>query len=150
MATPTTELIRALRATAARLDAGTEYQWGHMGACNCGHLAQTITHLPRRQIHEWALERVGDWEQQANAYCPTSGYRIDDVITAMLDMGMTRGDIRQLERLSDPEVLARLPGGHRHLERNRRDHVVVYMRTWADLLADALADEAPVAVDAAA
>lgn len=136
MARPTVEIIRALRVTAERLACGSHYEWGHMGACNCGHLAQTITHLPKRQIHAWALERVGDWEQQANQYCPTSGYRIDDVITAMIELGLSRGDIRNLERLCGPEVLARLPESRRHLARNRREDVVLYMRTWADLLDD--------------
>jgi hypothetical protein len=134
MAQATLELIAALRRTAARLEAGSDYQWGHMGACNCGHLAQTITRLPKREIHEWALERVGDWETQANQYCPTSGYRIDDVIAAMLDLGMTRRDIRNLERLADPQVLAQLPEGERRLAHNRREDAIRYMRAWADLL----------------
>jgi hypothetical protein len=134
MAHATLELIAALRTTAARLEAGGEYQWGHMGACNCGHLAQTITSLPKRDIHEWALERVGDWETQANQYCPTSGYRIDDVISAMLALGMTRRDIRNLERLADPEVLARLPADTRRLAHNRREDAILYLREWAVLL----------------
>lgn len=134
MAKRTRELVSALRETAARLEAGTDYQWGHMGACNCGHLAQTITKTPKRQIHEWALERVGDWEAQANQYCPASGYRIDEVIEAMLELGMTKTDIRQLERLSNPDVLSRLSPGERRLARNRREDAIRYMRAWADLL----------------
>jgi hypothetical protein len=134
MAQATLELIAALRHTATRLEAGGEYQWGHMGACNCGHLAQTITRLPKREIHEWALERVGDWEMQANQYCPASGYRIDDVIAAMLELGMTRRDIRNLERLADPLVIAALPEGERRLAHNRREDAIRYMRAWADLL----------------
>ena len=141
MAKPTLELITAVRDTAARLRAGGEYQWGHMGVCNCGHLAQTITALPKHAIHEWALERVGDWEAQANQYCPASGYRIDDVIAAMLALGMTRRDIRNLERLSDREVLARLPEGERRVARNRREDVVRYMLAWADLLEESLPAE---------
>ena len=134
MATATAALVRALRSTADRLESGSPYQWGHMGSCNCGHLAQTITSLPKRTIHELALERVGDWEAQANQYCPTSGYRIDDVITAMLDLGMTRRDIRHLERLSDPEVLAELPASSPRPARNRREDAIRYMRAWAGLL----------------
>ncbi len=147
MAQPTLELISALRHTAARLSSGGHYQWGHMGACNCGHLAQTITNVPKHAIHEWALERVGDWETQANQYCPASGYRIDEVISAMLALGMTRRDIRNLERLSDPRVLGRLREGERRLARNRREDVVRYMRAWADLLEDEL--PAPAFAEAA-
>jgi hypothetical protein len=101
MASPTPELISALRATANRLSDGTAYQWTHMGACNCGHLAQTVTRKSASEIH--AL-----------------GLYIEDII--------------HLERLSDPEVLVVLPPGKRPLNHKHRDHVVLYLRTWADQL----------------
>ncbi|ACY15993.1 hypothetical protein [Haliangium ochraceum] len=139
MARANVDLIRALRQTAERLRGDVHYQWGHMGECNCGHLAQTITRLDKRLIHAWALEREGDWAQQVHDYCPSSGYRIDDIITAMLDLGMARDDIEQLEKLADPAVLAlvraRTGDERRHLRRNLRDDVILYMDTWADLLA---------------
>ena len=44
MAYATPVLIEALRATALKLDSETTvYRWTHMGACNCGHLAQHLT-----------------------------------------------------------------------------------------------------------
>jgi hypothetical protein len=131
------ELARALRVTADRLDDGAGYQWGHLGQCNCGHLVQTVCGLPRHVIHTWALERTGDWEQLANDYCPTSGHHIDDVITALLALGLTTQDIGHLEKLDDPRVLAALPGGARWLARNERADVVLYLRAWADLVAPA-------------
>jgi hypothetical protein len=127
-------LATALRTTAARLDAGAAYQWGHLGQCNCGHLVQTVCGLGTQVIHRWALERTGDWEQLANDYCPTSGYHIDDVISSLLALGMATDDIGHLEKLDDPRVRAALPGGARWLARNQRADVVLYMRTWADLL----------------
>ena len=127
-------LVIALRATAARLASGSRYQWGHLGMCNCGHLVETVCKVPPQRIHVMALEREGDWEQLANAYCPTSGYAIDDVIAQLLELGMTTEDIGHLEKLDDPMVLASLPGGHRWLRRNERDDVVVYLETWASLL----------------
>jgi hypothetical protein len=138
MATPSPDLIRVLRKTARRLRATDDYQWGHMGACNCGHLAQEITKIPRGVIHASALERVGDWEAQANAYCPNSGLLIDDIIGAMVDLGMTRGDIRDLEHLTNETVLRRMPAELRHPQRNNRAHVALYMTTWADLLQEEL------------
>ena len=75
-----------------------------------------------------------DWETLANAYCPTSGHAIDDVLTALVDAGLTTDDIRHLERLDDPAVLAALPGGHRWLRRNVREDAVAYLEAWADLL----------------
>jgi hypothetical protein len=41
MARATPELIAALRNTIDRLSGDTIYAWGHMGMCNCGHLAQS-------------------------------------------------------------------------------------------------------------
>ena len=135
MARANEELVRALRVTADRLAADdARYEWGHMGSCNCGHLAQTVTRLSRAEIHRRAMERAGDWGEQVVDYCPTSGYAIDHVIEEMLALGLDRGDLSDLERLSGPKVLARLPLGERELKRNRRDDVALYLRTWASLL----------------
>lgn len=142
MARPSAALVAALRATAARLAAGAAYQWGHLGQCNCGHLVQTVCRLPPREIHAWALEREGDWEQLATDYCPTSGHHIDDVIATLLALGLDRDDLGHLEKVSDPRVLARIG---RHLARNVREDVVAYLRAWADLLDEALAADAAVA-----
>ena len=131
MARANRELIDALRRTAERLASDISYQWGHMGMCNCGHLAQSITGLRGAEIHASALIREGDWEQQANDYCPASGNLIDVILAAMFDLGLTRADIRNLEKLADLDVLR---GAGRHLRFNNRDDVVLYMRTWADLL----------------
>lgn len=126
------DLVIALRSTATRLAAGSTYQWGHLGMCNCGHLVETLCGLAPQQIHRFALEREGDWEQLANAYCPTSGYAIDDIITRLVEHGLTTGDIGHLEKLDDPRVLGRL--GVLHLRRNVREDVVAYISAWADLL----------------
>lgn len=134
MAIANLELIHALRVTAARLRSNTSYQWGHMGVCNCGHLAQTVTRRTPAEIHSAAMVRAGDWEQQAQEYCPTSGFAIDDIIESLLALGMSVHDIGRLEKLSDSRVLARLPGEPRYLRHNQRDNVILYMETWADLL----------------
>jgi hypothetical protein len=143
MARPSVELVVALRTTAARLAAGAAYQWGHLGQCNCGHLVQTVCRLDKRVIHEYALEGAGDWEQLANDYCPTSGHHIDDVITALLDIGLDRDDIGHLEKVDDPHVVAAMG---RYPSRNVRDDVIEYLRTWACLLEASLP---PVAAAAA-
>lgn len=145
MARPSVELVTALRTTVLRLAAGSSYQWGHLGQCNCGHLAQTVCRLPPSEIHAFALEREGDWEQLANAYCPTSGHAIDDVITELVKLGLTTDDIGRLEKLDDPAILAALPGGHRYLARNDRADLIAYLTTWADLLEAALPAPAAVA-----
>lgn len=132
-------LIHALRKTAKKLQSNVSYQWGHMGSCNCGHLVQEVTRLTKAQIHEYAMRtRGGDWSEQALDYCPTSGYLMDQVISIMLEAGMELKDFRHLEKLSDKEVLSRLPAESRYLRHNYREDVITYMNAWADLLEEKL------------
>ncbi|MGF1509879.1 MAG: hypothetical protein ACFB9M_10305 [Myxococcota bacterium] len=142
MAKATPDLIRALRETADRLASGARFQWTHMGCCNCGHLAQTVTRLGQAHLHRIALEKAGDWAQQARDFCPDSGYPMDYVIQAMVDLGLSTNDIADLERLSGDRVLKTLPPGMRGLDRRNRDHAVLYMRAWAELLASELDGDA--------
>ncbi|MEL7367499.1 MAG: hypothetical protein AAFN74_01210 [Myxococcota bacterium] len=134
MARPTRILIEALRTSADRIERGAEYSWTHMGSCNCGHLVQSLTHRSKAEIHRMALQKAGDWGQQAVDHCPVSGYPIDHIITTMIEAGMTHQDIYELERLANRDVLAALPAGHRRLDYRERDDVVVYMRAWAEYL----------------
>lgn len=135
MATTSLPVIQALRDTAQRLATQTPYQWGHMGSCNCGHLAQTVTKLTKGEIHARAMQRYGDWERQLVDYCPASGLPIDDTIDEMLALGFTRADLTHLERLADPTIRFAIPFERRdQLRHNQRDDVVLYLRTWADLL----------------
>ena len=141
MAIANRPLVEALRETADRLDSGgTAYRWTHQGACNCGHLAQTLTGRSSAEIHRAALERPGDWATHAVDYCPSSGYRIDDILGQLLDAGLELGDIEHLERLSDPKVRARVVSERTEpsLDFRRRGDVVAYLRAFADLLADRL------------
>ncbi|GAA3950381.1 hypothetical protein [Hymenobacter algoricola] len=142
MAKSTLPVIQALRNTAQRLATEAPYQWGHMGSCNCGHLAQTITHLTKAEIHARAMQRYGDWERQLTDYCPTSGLPIDATIDEMLALGFTRTDLAHLERLSDATIRRAIPIERRNaLRHNQRDDVVLYLRTWADLLENALLED---------
>ncbi len=127
-------LIAALRETATRLTHGDTYGWTHMGKCNCGHLAQTVTKLTPAEIHQYALQKPGDWAEQAVAYCPGSRYPIDLVIQTLIELGLTRDDLIHLERLSDPTILAQLPPQGRALDYRKRDDVVLYFQMWATLL----------------
>jgi hypothetical protein len=109
-----------------------------MGACNCGHLAQTITRRSREEIHRLAIEKAGDWGEHAVEYCPTSGYPIDHILGEMLSAGLELADVEHLEMLSDPDVLRRFPPGQRNLSHRDRGDVVDYMAAWADLLEERL------------
>ncbi|AKD05824.1 hypothetical protein POKO110462_10160 [Pontibacter korlensis] len=138
MARNSVELIKALRETANRLARGERYEWGHMGSCNCGHLAQTITKYSKGKIHGAAMWRCGDWREQLRDYCPQSGLPLDEIIDRMLDFGVTRNELSYLETLSHPDILKRLPKNHRYLKHNHRDDVVLYLHTWATFLEEEL------------
>ncbi|MGI4872975.1 MAG: hypothetical protein ACRYFX_17580 [Janthinobacterium lividum] len=144
-------LIQALRDTAQRLTSEAPYQWGHMGSCNCGHLAQTVTHLDKGEIHAQAMRRHGDWERQLMDYCPTSGLPFDQTIDEMLALGFSRADLTALEKLADPAVRLAIPFERRNvLRHNQRDDVVLYLHTWADLLEQRLLASVPILAYAAA
>jgi len=132
------ELIQALRATAQKIEKSDSYQWGHMGLCNCGFLAQEITSLSKQEIHRRAMLRHGDWSEQLNDYCPTSGLPMDSLIDELVHFGFTPGELTHLERLSDPLVLQKIPFEQRHLKHNVKKDVVLYLNAWATLLEQTL------------
>jgi hypothetical protein len=134
MAKVTFDTILALRNTAQRLEMSKDYQWGHMGSCNCGFLAQEITKLNKTQIHSRAMQRSGDWSEQLNDYCPSTGILMDELITVMIDFGFEIDELKHLERLTDPGVLKTLSPDKRVLIHNSKDDVVLYLRAWSDIL----------------
>ncbi|MEO1483218.1 MAG: hypothetical protein AAFU77_14015 [Myxococcota bacterium] len=138
MAIPSRDLVRALRVTSRRIRLGSRFQWTHMGACNCGHLAQTVTQLDPARIHSFAIEKEGEWADQAFDHCPASGYRMDDILAALFELGMSSADIANLERLNDRAVLRRMPEGMREADYRDKEHAVKYMEVWADLLEEQL------------
>ena len=142
MAIPGIELIQALRAAAKKLEKGAAYQWGHMGACNCGNLAQELLMVSKAEIHAWALEtREGDWSEQTDEYCPTSNLPMDLLIRKLLDKGLSKRDLKHLETLSDPEVLRALPEDERTLNFNFKGDAIKYMITLSNILEDKLLEE---------
>ena len=140
MASASPELVVALRRTALRLREGVRYQWSNFAVCNCGNLAQTITDMDPQAIYAAAMERPGDWGEQAREYCPTSGLAMDDIVGRILELGFEPEDVRHLERLSHPRVLRRIPAERRPLKHTRREDTVLFMETWAELLAERLDD----------
>ena len=145
MAKATPELIQAIHKTIDRLQHGADYQWTHMGRCNCGQLAQSITHLSQAELHRLALQKEGDWGQKSIDYCADSGFPIDQVISLMLDIGLNTDDLYSLERLSSPRILKRLPRGQRYLRHNSKDDLILYLKAWVELLEEEATVTQPVA-----
>lgn len=145
MARANTTLIEALRKASIRLKNSPEYQWGHMGACNCGFVAQEVTKLTKREIHEYAMRGHGDWTEQVAEYCPTSNFPMDLVISDMIGAGFNLEDLINLERLKDPEVLQQIPLERRkNLKHNNKNDVALYLDEWANVLTTKLETSANV------
>ena len=140
MAKSTVNILLAIRNTAEKLESETTYQWGHMGSCNCGFLAQEVTKLTKDEIHRRAMEGYGDWNEQLNDYCPSSGLRMDDLISEMISFGFDTDDLKHLEKLSDANILKQLPFETRNLKHNVKSDVILYLRTWASMMEDEIAD----------
>ena len=139
MANPSLKIIDALRKTASQLESGNRYEWGHMGSCNCGNLAQTITSFSRAEIQKYAIEKRGGWSEQLIDYCPTSGLPMDMIIEKMINFGFSRQDLHHLEWLSDKQVLNKMSAFF--LNRNLKSDTILYMKSWANLLEDELIDK---------
>lgn len=136
MAHPTLNLALALRKSAQKIKISPHYQWGHMGCCNCGFLVQEVTSLTQSEIHRRAMMKHGDWNEQLNDYCPTSGQPMDDMISELISFGFDTTDLKHLEKLSDPEILKHIPG--KNLLFNVRDDVAKYLLTWAEMIENRL------------
>jgi hypothetical protein len=134
MATPTIELISALRETAARLRNGAHYAWGHHGACNCGNLVQVVTHFTEGEILRYAHSSTGEWTEMTEEFCPVTNAPLTLVITRLEEIGLTPTDIHDIEYLSNKEVLKQLPGGFRWLKRNKREDAIEYFEAFANML----------------
>ena len=59
---------------------------------------------------------------------------MDHVLESLLDLGLERGDLEKLERLSDAKILRRIASERRPLDKRSQRDLVLYLRTWADLL----------------
>ena len=131
MADASIKIISALRNTIKHLKSGAPYQWGHMGACNCGNLAQEVTLLSKAEIHAYAMQKHGDWNEQLNEYCPSSGLPVDLMIGELVGAGFTLQDLMHLERLSDPLILSAIPPEKRSgMQKNNKQDLLLYLESW--------------------
>jgi hypothetical protein len=87
----------------------------------------------KAEIHMSAMQGIGDWNDQLNDFCPGSGLPFDQIVQEMLAIGFSVKDLMSLEYLNDKKVLELLPSGI-HLVKNKRQDVVMYLSTWADML----------------
>lgn len=134
MAKASLEIIEAIKKTAQNIENGAPYMWGHMGSCNCGNLAQVITKRSKAEIHAYAMQGMGDWNEQIAQYCAQGNMPIDLIIFDLLSFGFTTDDLKHLEKLSDPSILAGLGDKKNDLRHNQKADVIVYLNEWAKML----------------
>lgn len=144
MATPTIELISALRETAGKLRNGAHYAWGHHGACNCGNLLQTVTSLTEGEILRYAHTGTGEWTELAEEFCPITNAPLTLLLTRLEEIGLTPSDIHHIEYLTDKEVLKHLEGGFRWLKRNKKEDAIAYFEAFANMLEEKLAQQVKI------
>lgn len=144
LANPT--VIAALRQTSQNLKNNEVYQWGHMGACNCGHLARVVTPFTKAEIHQYAVAtREGDWSEMVAEYCSVSNAPIDMVIAEMLNSGFSTSDLQNLEYLSEPQILKKI--GKLTLNRNSRTDLISYLDAWVEILEEKFIENLSVSFD---
>jgi hypothetical protein len=132
METRKEKLLHAIRNAADKIAQSPDYEWGHMGRCNCGHLARELTPLSDAEIQRMAMEKYGDWAEQVLDFCPGSGLSMDWLISELCSYGLSQRDLIDLERLSNQDVLERT--GRNDLQRYRAGDVSLYMQHWASWL----------------
>ncbi len=137
----TLKLIKALREVAFEIKMSDHYQWGHMGRCNCGFLAQKLSPYSAAEIHRMAMSGHGDWNDQLIDYCPVSNYPMDRLIFDLLQQGLTLQDLAHLEKLSDPKILLETRKVKPELAFNNPEDVSLYMNTWGLILEREIANK---------
>lgn len=80
----------------------------------------------------------GAWEPEDVGACQVTGASIDFVFYSLNRMGLSATDIKQLERLSDPEVRRRLGTENVYFPHHVRENVITYIIEWADMLEEDL------------
>ncbi len=136
------QLPGLLRSAANRLENGADYEWGHMGRCNCGHLVQSLTSMTSKEIVQSIDHRLDEWSEHAKEYCSATGSKVEDLFRTLAEVGFTYKDVMSLEYLNDPLVLQKMGDRARRLRHNSRADVVAYMRTLAELRETASSDRA--------
>lgn len=82
----------------------------------------------------------GAWEPENIGSCGVTGTPLDAIFGELEAMGLTAADVQHLERLSDPKIRKRLGTHGSEFPHHVRENAIAYLRAWADLLEDELAE----------
>lgn len=164
-----TKLITALRTSAKALENDTfGYNWNEAHSCNCGILCCALFGKSLSDMEKLLEENniYGQWAEAVQEYCPVTGTSTNKIFKELMSYGLSPADIVQLENLSSPAVIARMGltetvtrttrnGWFKkpivvtetvptRPEYNRKEHLIKYLRTWADMLQEEGRMDAPV------
>lgn len=145
----TRELADALRVAAVRVKSD-EYQWTEASRCNCGMLCQVVTGMNSKTLRDAMikLEWYGAWSiLSERAICSQTGEPVNAIAARLLDSGISRRDICDLELLGNVEILKRAGLTFSSCEYQSRQDVARYMLAWADLIDEQLGPREPVPVE---
>ena len=82
----------------------------------------------------------GAWEPEDRGTCSVSELNMTQIFAELGAWGLSARDVESLERLDDPAVRRRLGTHQVDFMRSDRLNVIAYLRAWAELLAEQLAD----------
>ena len=78
--------------------------------------------------------QLDEWSEHARDYCEQTGSPVEDLFTALAEVGFSHRDVMALEYLNDPRVRAELGERGQALRRNHAPDVSLYMRTLANVI----------------
>jgi len=82
----------------------------------------------------------GAWEPEDLLACPVAERSMSEIFGELVAAGLEPQDIGALERLDDAAVRRRLGTHTSNFQHSDRQNVIAYLRAWAALLEEALAD----------
>jgi hypothetical protein len=112
-----------------------EGDWGKQANAN---VHQPRLSPPQPDFGDRPALDEGAWEPEDVGACQVSGASMDFVFYSLNRMGLKATDIKQLERLSDPEVRRRLGTENVYFPHHVRENVIRYLAEWADMLEEDL------------
>jgi len=147
--------IDALKATLVKLNnPNVKYNWGSMYTCNSGLMMQCIFNKKPEDLmllvdseqnfgNMWGgLNSLWGIEEYCHdtKICSVSGFPIHTIFETLKSMGFTRGEIIDLEYLSNPNICEKLgwpivssPRDSGAIK-SKRKNVIAYISVWIEIL----------------
>ena len=66
-------------------------------------------------------------------YCPGSNFPIDHILGKMFDLGLSRKDVVNFERLDNHKIVKNL-NANSPLEKGKKEDVLKYIDSWLELI----------------